>query len=545
MLCPKCSSVVAESSKFCPNCGAPLGASQDTSASIADHSALLQNYIPPELAKKILSAGKQIESERRHVTILFADVSGFTAMSEKLDPEVVSTVLNDCFRGLISIILKYEGMIDKFIGDEIMAIFGAPLAHENDPERAVRCSLEMMSYIRRFNTLSPVQLPVPLNLHIGLHSGMVIAGNVGSDLRMSYSVLGDTVNLAARLVSLAPSGEVYISEDAYKLVSGIIQADGPHATAIKGKAESVNIYKLLSLKGGAEAGIKASRTKEFIGREKELETITLGLDLVKNKKEKRIFVRGEAGVGKTRLKDELLTLARSRNISTFEGKCSSFELNTPYYLWNTLLKSLLRIGLETTEIETKQRLHDTLQILSLQDHEPYLATLISLRYEQILLEEDESRKRKIFEAVRELLKAYATRQTTVFILEDLHWIDRFSQELLEFLFNQDNLAPAMFFTLFRDEYTASKNIMTHGDQIDLNRLSKEEARKLILSRFAVDAVPATVEKLVFERSEGNPFFIEEIIKTLVDKKVIAVKQRKVRLLNNSIFEKLFPMRYVR
>ncbi|MCH8929274.1 MAG: adenylate/guanylate cyclase domain-containing protein, partial [Candidatus Marinimicrobia bacterium] len=164
--------------------------------------------MPAELRKKILSAGKQLESERRLVTILFADISGFTALSEKLDPEIVSNILNDCFKGLTSIIHKYEGMIDKFIGDEVMVIFGAPISHENDPERAVRCSLEMMEYIERFNTISPVSLPSPLGIHIGLNSGLVIAGNVGSDLRMNYSVIGDTVNLAARLVSLASTGEI-------------------------------------------------------------------------------------------------------------------------------------------------------------------------------------------------------------------------------------------------------------------------------------------------------------------------------------------------
>ena len=179
MQCPRCSSQIPEQSRFCLECGASVSESDGTRRPAVDYNSLLQSYIPPELSKRILSSGKQIEGERRHVTILFADVTGFTAMSEKLDPEVVSTVLNDCFRGLISIILKYEGTIDKFIGDEIMAIFGAPLAHENDPERAVRCSLEMMSYIERFNTLSPVQLPVPLSLHIGLHSGMVIAGKIG------------------------------------------------------------------------------------------------------------------------------------------------------------------------------------------------------------------------------------------------------------------------------------------------------------------------------------------------------------------------------
>jgi class 3 adenylate cyclase len=190
-----------------------------------DGFALIRSYIPRDLAERILTAGRQIESERRLVTVLFADVTGFTALSERLDPEDVSSVLNDCFSGLVSVVLHYEGTIDKFIGDGIMAIFGAPLAHENDPERAVRCALDMMAEIDRYNERRGHELPGHLGLHVGLHSGMVIAGNVGTDLRMNYSVIGDTVNLAARLVEIAPRGDVYLSSETYKLVADVVVAD--------------------------------------------------------------------------------------------------------------------------------------------------------------------------------------------------------------------------------------------------------------------------------------------------------------------------------
>ncbi|MCH8272422.1 MAG: adenylate/guanylate cyclase domain-containing protein, partial [Candidatus Marinimicrobia bacterium] len=282
-------------------------------------------------------------------------------------------------------------MIDKFIGDEVMVIFGAPIAHENDPERAVRCSLEMMEYIERFNTISPVKLPSPLGIHIGLNSGLVIAGNVGSDLRMDYSVIGDTVNLAARLVSLASTGEIKMSQNTYKMVSDLTKVDGPTPTKIKGKKKPVEVYKLLSLKEKAEV-ISSKAVGELVGRMKEKETYRQALDLVLEKKEKRLFIKGEAGVGKTRLKEDLIQKANSKGISIYEGKCSSFDTSTPYYLWNSLLRSILHISSETTEAETRKLLHDALQILHLETDEPYLATLLSLRYEEILLEEDQERK---------------------------------------------------------------------------------------------------------------------------------------------------------
>ena len=338
MNCPHCSTEISDSAKFCPECGSPLSLTSPSSPTETDHTTLLQKYIPPELAKRILLAGKQIESERRLVTVLFADVSGFTAMSEKLDAEEVSTVLNDCFKGLISIVYKYEGVIDKFIGDEIMAIFGAPLTHENDPERAVRCSMEMMEYMERFNALSPVTLPEPLGLHISMNTGMVVAGNVGSDLRMNYSVIGDTVNLASRLKHVAERGEIVISEDTFRIVSSLVNAEEPRLVEIKGKSEPAKVYKILSIKGDIEPGTRVSQKNPIIGREQEIAVLQSALEKVLQKKEQRVFIRGEAGVGKTRLKLELIQHAKSSGITIYEGKCSSFEINTPYYLWTTLIK---------------------------------------------------------------------------------------------------------------------------------------------------------------------------------------------------------------
>ena len=467
------------------------------------------------------------------VTILFADISGFTSLSEKLDPELVTNILNDCFRGLTSIIHKYEGMIDKFIGDEVMVIFGAPIAHENDPERAIRCSLEMMKYIKRFNTISPVNLPSPLGIHIGLNSGLVIAGNVGSDLRMDYSVIGDTVNLAARLVSLASTGEILISQNSYKTVSDLIQVDGPTPTKIKGKKKPVEVYKLHSLKEkkGKVSSIAAS---DFVGRKKEKEIIESSLKMVESNKESRLFIKGEAGVGKSRLKVLLKVTAESRGIARYEGQCSSFDMSTPYYLWNSLLRSILHLSSETTERETRALLHDALQNLHLEADEPYLATLLSLRYEEILLEEDQERKRKIFEAVVNLLKAYAKKSPTVFIFEDLHWIDRFSQELMEYVFSQKKIAPALFVPIFRPEYLDIDKIKSQEELLDLDRLSEDESEELMKMRFNAKSIPESVVTLIHERSEGNPFFIEEIVKTLQEKKIIAVKSGKVKVIEEDL-----------
>ena len=535
MLCKVCSTAVPETARFCPQCGTPADGSIPANRPVVDGFALIRNYIPRDLAQKILEAGKQIESERRLVTVLFADVTGFTALSEKLDLEEVSTILNECFTGLIATILKYEGTIDKFIGDGIMAIFGAPLAHENDPERAVRCALDMMADIERFNTNSHVKLPIPLGLHVGLHSGLVIAGNVGSDLRMNYSVIGDTVNLASRLVEIASKGEVYLTAETYKLVSNVAIASGPFPMTLKGKAVPVDVYKLRGLKGvGGGTKVVLGRD-EFVGREKEVQVVRGALEQVLNKNQVRLLIRGEAGVGKSRLKSELVKLAYERGIASYEGQCSSFEVNTPYYLWTNLLRSLLKITPETNEQDVRMRLHKVVSNLALDEHEPYLAALLSIRYEEILLLDEGVRKQRIFQATRALLSAIATRRPILFILEDLHWIDRFSQELLGYMFSRTTaVVLSLFVLIFRDEYAKAQEMAEGSEVIDLNRLSKADAVKLIRLRLDVETVPAAVENLILARSEGNPFFIQEMVKTLLDKKKIVVRKGRVEILSDDL-----------
>jgi class 3 adenylate cyclase len=502
---------------------------------LVDGLSLIRNYIPRDLAKKILDAGKKIESERRLVTVVFADVTGFTALSERMDVEDVSMVLNDCFGGLISVVLKYEGTIDKFIGDGIMSIFGAPLAHENDPERAIRCALDLLAEIERFNMRTAINLPAPLGLHVGLHSGWVIAGNVGNDLRMDYSVIGDTVNLAARLVDMAPRNEIYLTEETYKLVSNVAVVEGPTPKIFRGKTEPVNVYRLKSVKADEEAK-KAQITQDaFVGRETEMEIVKQALDQVNRKNQVRLLIRGEAGVGKSRLKIELIKLAYRNGIAYFEGACSSFETNTPYFLWTSLLRNILRITPETGEAEARKRLHSTLHSLDLLDHEPYLGTLLSLWYPEIATIEEAVRKARIFQATRAFLSIYALRRKVAFILEDLHWIDRFSQELLEYMFSRTtSVVLALFVLIFRDEYVQAKDLLEEGQLVDLNRLPKDEALKLIKLRLGTDTVPHEVETLVLQRSEGNPFFIQEMIKTLLDKKKIVVRRRKVEIVSENL-----------
>jgi len=229
----------------------------------------LQKYMPKNLIDKILSA-KKMEGERRNVTVLLGDISGFTSMSEKMDPEEVQTMMNECFKFLVSVIYKYEGTVDKFMGDAVMAIFGAPIAHEDDPQRAVKASIDMQYRLEEFNREKKSE--VPLKMRIGINSGMVVAGAVGSDMRMDYTVMGDTVNLTSRLETEAEPGQILISESTYTRVADDFEFEKLSPVQVKGKEEPVQPYRVKGIKMEAKKKIRAVEGLEiskFVGRDRE------------------------------------------------------------------------------------------------------------------------------------------------------------------------------------------------------------------------------------------------------------------------------------
>ncbi len=525
---PSCAKEIPDRSRFCLHCGVDLGEAPTATRPAIDGFSLIRNYIPRDLAERILTAGKHIESERRLVTILFVDVTGFTALSEKLDPENVTAVLNDCFTSLITTILRYEGTIDKFIGDGIMAMFGAPHAHENDTERAVRCALDMAADLQHFNARRAADLPDPLGLHIGLHSGMVIAGNVGSDERMNYSVIGDTVNLASRLVEIAPRGEIYLSAETYDLVANVVVAEGPSEMHLRGKSAPVFVYKLRSLRTEEERRTLHEIPEEMVGRGSELAIVDRDLDRAVHQSPVHLLIRGEPGIGKTRLTIEIVRKAKERGLSCSAGACSNFETTTPYYLWSMVLRDLLQVGHDAEETILREALQRLISTLSLHDHEPYLAALLGIRYESIMFVDDHVRKQRTFNGVRALLRAAAQRQPSLFVIEDLHWFDPHSRELLEEMIAPafDSI-PGMFVLTFRDDYPFVK-LLEHAETlIDLNRLDRANARLMMLRQLQADTVPPVLEEFIMQRSEGNPFFLHEVITTLLDSKKVSVRWRRV------------------
>ncbi len=477
--------------------------------------------------------------ERKVVTTMFVDVSGFTALAEKLDPEEVRGIINGCFDQLVPIVQKYDGTVDKFIGDEIMALFGAPVAHENDPERALRAALEMMESISAFNQ----QQNTSLSLHIGINTGPVVTGAIGSKDRKDYSVMGDSVNLAARLEQSSADGEIYVGPNTYRLTNAIFDFDALPPLALKGKTEPVPAYRLNGLKAvpNPTRGIEGLRS-DLIGREGELAKIGDIMRRLRGGTGGILAVVGEAGVGKSRLVSEaLVTLAD--DLRHAEGRALSHTTGMSYWMVRNLLGALIGIGEGSSADEIASALRRSVESVApsaFREIYPYLATLLQLHLDDDLQERvkflsTEALHGRILQAAKDYIVAEAMRQPLVLFLEDLHWADPSSLRIVEALFSSAEAIPLLIVLAYRPEEEATEQIQkqahTSGGEnfhlIELSPLSRQQSGSLVENLLEIDNLPRRMRDLVVERADGNPFFIEELLRSLLDSGVVTVHDGRV------------------
>ena len=323
MRCPKCGAENPSNNKFCGECGSKL------QSVASDRMDIVKKDIPESLLKKINLTKDTIQKERRDVTVVFADISGFTTMSENLDPEELTLLMNECFRKLGAMVYRYEGIIDKFIGDCIMAIFGAPVTHEDDPERAILACLDMQSALNEINeNLDPALKK--LTIHSGVNTGEVIAGKIGSDLQMEYTVMCDTVNTAQRLKDVAPSSGILVGPETYNRSRHAFDFMAMEPMRLKGKAEKVRPYEVIGRKWGSEFGLGAVHS-DLIGRDDELASLKDGYTRLTREKPSVYIIKGEIGVGKSRLLFEFkkwITIS-APDIALIESRGVSYESSIP------------------------------------------------------------------------------------------------------------------------------------------------------------------------------------------------------------------------
>ncbi len=475
-----------------------------------------------------------MESEHRLATVLFADISGFTSMSEKLDPEDLTFLIDRCFGIMETIIEKYDGTIDKFIGDSIMALFGVPKAIEKGPLKAVHTAIEIKNSLYQLN--KDKKLPAPLDVHIGINTGSVVAGEIGGRRRREYTVMGDTVNVAAKLEGASHAGQILVGPATYNRTKDRFRFKTLRPIKIEGKVDLFPVYELLSEEKNAfvlKSGAHRSLGSEMVGREKEIGLLECHMQKLVSGKGAIISLTGEAGIGKSRLMAELKQNKIMNQTLLLEGRTNAIGENLSFHPIVDLLKNWSGIKADDSDKQSFYKLDKAVNaVLSEKSHEalPFIATLMGLHLpdaysRQIKTIEGSALGTLISKSVKELLWKMAAQQPVVMVMEDLHWVDKSSALLLPALFDLVKIRPILFVNLFRPQHgefigrvmtETSINFSGHYFDISLAPLKKNQCNMLIGNLLNTRILPLSVKKMVLQRAGGNPFFIEEVLHALID-----------------------------
>lgn len=543
--CSGCGFPCAPDFVYCPKCGALVGEATRGGEQALQRTNLITVPIrssssPPlapasEIEHPSRPQADKIDNEanRRTVTVLFADLSGFTAMSERLDPEIMQTLQNELFEELTAAVQSFGGFVDKFIGDALLALFGAPAAHEDDPERAVRAALDMIIRTAQLSERAKAYAGSPLLLHVGINTGHVVAGGLGVGVAKSYSVTGDTVNTAQRLQSMAPPGEVLVGPLTHRLTRHAFFYDSLGEVSLKGKMGSVLVHRL---KGPLEAPRTArgldvlGLDAPLIGRDAELARMIGSLNLACGGAAQLVRLVGEAGIGKTRLVNEFV--ARVRDEDPFAGVAIRRAVCSPlgeqsYGTLAAVLRSAYGIAQKADAAEAEAKLAEALSELGLATEEAdrlmplYLHVLGLGDPNAVLMHvEPEQLRRQIFFAIRTVFERRLALSPLLIIVEDLHWADAVSLEALRFL--MDRLERTRLMLLFThrpmlelDQFGSSR--ISHTT-LRLPPLGDTDGQRLLAAYFSHGwcEPPGQLFNQILERASGNPLFLEEIIRGLIE-----------------------------
>ena len=535
--CQSCGKENPPTNKFCYECGHKLIESiKPVKALNLDEP---QSYIPKHLAEKILIGKASLEGERKQVTVLFADLSGFTALSEKIDPEEVRSLMNNCLRLVIEEVHNYEGTINKFTGDGVMALFGAPIALEDHPYRAVNTALRIQESLKSFGEEIKKKRGFDFKMRIGINTGLVVVGSIGNDLSMEYTAMGDTVNLASRLEGIAEPGTILVSENTYKLVKDYFEFKSIGEIQVRGKSEPVKSYSAIGLKGRKgrfEVSLERGLTK-FVGREKELELIKDSLEKVKEDRGQVVCIVGEAGIGKSRLVYEFKSMIRDEKVTYLEGHCISYGKSFSYLPIVEILKNNFAVDDRDDNEVIKAKVETAINKMDakLKDAIPIILDLLSVKTDfDILKDLDAGQKRQgIFEALKAITLRGSQIRPLVIVIEDLHWIDKTSEDFINYLVGSVGNHRIMLLFTCRPGFVHSFIYNPYYTQIALTSLSTRECRVLIESTLLGGDIPEDLMRLILERAGGNAFFVEEVTKSLLDSGII-IKSESGYMMNKNV-----------
>lgn len=529
--CPKCQFENAQGMKFCGECGCNL---QDTKSSHYYAYSEPQSYTPKFLADKILQSKSSIVGERKLVTVLFADVANYTSMSEKLNPEQVHQIMDSAFKILMDEIHGHKGTINQFTGDGVMAIFGAPLAIEDHAYDACLAALAVQKSIKSHSKVIKTKYDFDFQMRIGINSGTVVVGAIGDDLRMDYTAVGDTTNLAARMESKAKPGTVLVSSNTYKKVSQQFEFKTLGKMEIKGKEKPLEVYELIKDRvNRPRLGQERQIYSEMVGRDIELNKLELQINKLIDGDGSVINIIGEAGIGKSRLIAELKRRDVMKRVTFLEGRAISIGENLSFHPIINLLKHWAGIKEEDDSSAAISKLEKAIINVCKEDSDeifPFVATLMGIKLfgrhaERIQGIEGESLEKLIFKNIRDLLIKSTEISPLVIMIEDLHWSDLSTIELLESLFHLTENERILFINVFRPNHlktgnriinTINEKLNVYYVEINVRPLDDRMGESLINNILKIKGLQHSVVRQVVQRSGGNPFFIEEVVRSFLD-----------------------------
>jgi class 3 adenylate cyclase/predicted ATPase len=532
LVCGGCGQVNPPASRFCNGCGQPLGGGTPTPPRAP------ATYTPRHLAEKILTSKSALEGERKQVTVLFADLKGSMELLADRDPEEARKVLDPVLEHMMEAVHRYEGTVNQVMGDGIMALFGAPLAHEDHAVRACYAALRMQEAVKRYAEDVRRTQGVTVRIRIGLNSGDVVVRAVGSDLRMDYTAVGQTTHLAARMEQLADPGSTLLTADTLALAEGYIDVRSLGPMPVKGLADPVEVYEMLrasTIRSRFQAAAARGLSK-FVGRSREMEQLYEALDHVKAGRGQVVAVVGEPGVGKSRLYHEFTHSHRVQPCFVIASTSVSYGKAASYFPIIDLLRTYFRIEARDDPRLIREKV--TGRLLSLDRAlEPYLPAVLWLldvppddpQWEHL---DPAQRRQQILDGVKRLLLRESQAQPVVVVFEDLHWIDAETQTLVDALLESLPAAHVLMLVNYRPEYQHAWGSKTYYRQLRIDPLPPASAHELLDALLGDDATVRPLKTLLIQRTEGTPFFLEEGVRTLVETKVLTGERGAYRLLKS-------------
>jgi class 3 adenylate cyclase/tetratricopeptide (TPR) repeat protein/ABC-type nitrate/sulfonate/bicarbonate transport system ATPase subunit len=504
--CPRCDHVYEAGQNFCGNCGFDLR----RQSAITDASPAA--YTPQHLAKRILEERHLVVGERKHVTVVFADIVDSTATIEHVDPEEAASFLTDSLGAMMDAIHRYEGTVNELRGDGIMALFGAPIAHEDHAIRACRAALAIPAAVA-------AATGGKARTRVGLHTGEVLVREVGNDLSVEYQALGPTVHQASRMETLAAPGTAYITGDVRRLIEGAVAYRAVGSREVKGLSTPVDVFELTGATDATPWQARAAKgLTTFTGRDREIARLQSALSEVGPGRGSVVGILGEAGVGKSRLVHEFLASPDLAGFQVIKAEASPFDVNTAYYPVKHALCNWL--GTEPGDPRLARNLHEALAELDddLEAAAPALGALLDAPATDDAWPTLSSgdRRRRTRHAVRGLVQASAERRPMLLVVEDLHWIDSETQSILDDLVELAATTPMCMVVTHRPEYVDAWTTRPHIHRVHLDALDSNAVVELLDHMLGDDPTVSDLKPMIATRSEGTPLFVEEIVRALVD-----------------------------